>query len=245
MPEQESNKINLLGYEALRTFALAHNYNKWIYELFKDYTAGKNILEIGCGIGNLTQYFLRSSAKVIGIDTSAFFIQHLRIDCPGTDIYNFDITDDKVISLSDKKIDAVVSVNVLEHVRDDEKALRNIHALLQLGGYLLLFVPALNWLFGTLDENVSHYRRYEKKGLCDKVERNGFTVEKSFFSNFPGIFGWFINSRILKRKHFPILQPIIFDKFVPLISKIEARVRPPLGMNLIIIARKINPATTV
>lgn len=238
MPEQESNKIDLLGYEALRTFALAHNYNKWIYDLFKDYTAGKTVLEIGCGIGNLTQYFLRSSAKVIGIDTSSFFIQHLRIDCPGTEIHHFDITDDKVISLCDKKIDAVVSVNVLEHVRDDEKALRNIHALLQPGGHLLLFVPALSWLFGTLDENVSHYRRYGRKDLRDKVERNGFIVEKAFFSNFLGIFGWFINGRILKRKQFPILQPIIFDKLVPLISRIEARLRPPLGMNLIIIARK-------
>ncbi len=238
MAEQDTNNVDLLGYEALRTFALSHNYNKWIYDLFKDYTAGKTVLEIGCGIGNLTQYFLGSAAKVIGIDTSSFFIKHLRIDCPEVEIHNFDVTDEKVLSLSDKKIDAVVSVNVLEHVQDDEKALRNINALLQPGGYLLLFVPALNWLFGTLDENVGHYRRYGKKDLRDKVERSGFAVEKVFFSNFPGIFGWFVNGRILKRKHFPILQPILFDKLVPLISRIEARRRPPFGMNLIVIAKK-------
>lgn len=238
MTERESSKVDLLGYEALRTFALAHNYNKWIYELFKDYTAGKTVLEIGCGIGNLTQYFLKSAARVIGIDTSSFFIQHLQIDCPGVEIHNFDITDDKVAALADRKIETVVSVNVLEHIRDDEKALRNINALLQPGGRLLLFVPALNWLFGTLDENVGHYRRYGKKDLSDKLERSGFAVEKAFYSNFLGIFGWFLNGRIFKRKEFPILQPIIFDKFVPLISRIESRLRPPLGMNLIIIARK-------
>ncbi len=238
MSEHEKGNIELLGYEALRTFALAHNYNKWIYELFKDYTAGKNVMEVGCGIGNLTQYFLKSSAKVIGIDTSAFFIEHLRIDCPGMEIYNFDITDDKVLALSAKKIDSVVSANVLEHIQDDEKALRNIRALLQPGGHLLLFVPALSWLFGTLDRNVGHYRRYDKKELRAKVERSGFTVEKIFYSNLIGVFGWFINGRILKRREFPILQPIIFDKLVPFLSGIEARRRPPLGMNLIIIARK-------
>ncbi len=238
MTEQENSKIDLLAYEALRTLALARNYNEWIYNIFKEYTSGKTILEIGSGIGNLTQYFLKSSAKVIGIDTSPFFIQHLRIDCPGTEVHNFDITDDKVIELAGEKIDAVIAVNVLEHIKDDEKALENMRALLQPDGRLLLFVPALNWLFGTLDENVSHYRRYDKQELRDKVERNGFTVEKTFFSNFLGIFGWFINGRILKQKNFPILQPIIFDKLVPLISKLEARMRPPLGMNLILVAKK-------
>jgi len=238
MPEQEISQTDLLAYEALRTLALSHNYNKWIYELLKDYTAGRTLLEVGSGIGNMTQYFLQSSAKVIGIDTSTFFMQHLRIDCPGVEAFNFDITDEKVISLADKKIEAVVAINVLEHVQDDEKALRNIRALLQPGGYVLLFIPALSWLFGTLDENVSHYRRYDKEELRAKLERNGFTVEKAFFSNFIGMFGWFVNGRIFKRKHFPILQPIIFDKLVPLISRIEAKARPPIGMNLIMIAKK-------
>lgn len=237
MPEADNN-IDVLGYEALKTFALSHNYNKWIYDLLKDYTAGKTVMEIGCGIGNLTQHFLRSAAKLIGIDTSSFFMQHLRIDCPGIEVYNFDVTDDKVLSLASKRLEAVIAVNVLEHVRDDEKALANIRELLQPGGRLLLFVPAMNWLFGTLDLNVGHYRRYDKKDLLEKVERNGFTAEKIFYSNFPGIFGWFFNGRILKRKQFPILQPIIFDKLVPFISKLEARLRPPLGLNLIIIARK-------
>ena len=230
--------MDRFAYEALKTCALTHNYNKWIHEIFKEYISDRTVLEIGCGIGNLTRLFLGSCSKLIGIDASLFFIRHLQIDHPEMEVYNFDITDDSVLPLARHKIEAVISVNVLEHIKDDEKALRNMRELLQPGGYLLLFVPALNRLFGTLDENVDHYRRYDKAELKSKLERGGFTVEKLFFSNFPGIFGWFVNGRLLRRKSFPIMQPLLFDKLVPLISRVEKIFRPPLGMSLIAIARK-------
>ncbi|MFH1618896.1 MAG: class I SAM-dependent methyltransferase [bacterium] len=238
MTDSGINKTQHFAYEALRMLALTRNYNKWIYETFKDFLAGKNVLEVGCGIGNLSQYFLKSCSRLIGIDNSSFFTQHLKIDHPEIEAYNFDITDDKVTSLSDKKTEVVIAINVLEHIKDDDKALQNMHKLLQPDGRLLLFVPALGWLFGTLDENVGHCRRYGKKDLRDKVERNGFAVDEIFFSNFFGIFGWFINGKIFKRKSFPIMQPILFDKFVPFLSKLEGYFRPGIGMNLIVIARK-------
>lgn len=232
-----NDKTDLFAYEALKAFALTHNYNKWIYEIFKPYM-GKNVLEVGCGIGNLTRYFLDSCNKLICLDTSPFFIKHLQIDYPELELYNFDIADDKVLSLENKNIDTIVSVNVLEHVENDNKALSNMFRLLQPGGHLLLFVPALSWLFGSLDENVKHYRRYDKDILMRKIENGKFQIDKMFYSNFIGIFGWYLNGKILKRKGFPIVQPIVFDKFVPLLTKIEKSIKPPIGMNLIVIAKK-------
>jgi SAM-dependent methyltransferase len=238
MSDTENIRPDILAYDALKILAVTHNYNRWIYKLFAEYVAGRNVLEVGCGIGTLSRYFLRTCSRLVGIDTSELFIRHLKIDHPEMEVYNFDVTDEKILSLADKKNDVVVSVNVLEHVKNDVKALEHMRGLLVPGGRLLLFVPALSWLFGTLDRNVSHYRRYDKKELRDKIESSGFTVEKIFFSNFAGIFGWFVNGRVLRRKNFPIMQPIIFDKLVPLISKIEGLRRPPIGMNLVVIARK-------
>ncbi|MBN1384059.1 MAG: class I SAM-dependent methyltransferase [Elusimicrobia bacterium] len=238
MQEQTKDNIDFFAYEALRAFALTHNYNKWIYEIFRPYI-GNRILEVGCGTGNLTKYFFNSCKHMIGIDSSSFFLKHLQIDHPELELYNFDITDDKILSLSNKNIDTIASVNVLEHVKDEEKALSHMYNLLTAGGHLLLFVPALSWLFGSLDENAKHYRRYNKKSLKQKLEKIGFKVEDIFFSNFLGIFGWFINGKILKRKTFPIVQPILFDKFVPLLTKFEKNFRIPVGMNLIAIAKKI------
>jgi len=238
MPAQNDTEMESFAHEALKTFALTHNYNRWICDSFKKHISGKCVLEVGCGIGNLTRRFMEHSARIIGIDTSDLFIRHLKIDFPELEIYNFDISDEKVKTLAGKGIDAVVAINVLEHVKDDEKALRNMRDILKPGGHLLLFVPALSWLFGTMDETVSHHRRYDKAELARKVENNGFTVETIFFSNFLGIFGWFLNGKILKRRDFPIIQPLLFDKLVPLLARMEKIFKPAIGMNLTVIARK-------
>lgn len=238
MNAQNDNDIETFAHEALKTFALTHNYNRWVCDSFTEYITGRSVLEVGCGIGNLTRRFMEHCSRIVGIDTSDLFIRHLKIDFPEMEIYNFDISDERVRTLAEKNIDAVIAINVLEHVKEDEKALRNMCAIVKPGGRLLLFVPALSWLYGSLDENAAHYRRYDRDELVRKVENTGFTVEKTFFSNFIGIFGWFLNGRILKRKSFPIMQPILFDKLVPTLAKLEKLFRPSLGMNLILIARK-------
>jgi len=231
------NDIDQFAYEALRAFALTHNYNKWIFETFKPFI-GKNVLEIGSGIGNISRYLLTSCEKLIGVDTSDIFLKHLKIDYPDIELHNCDVAGAEILKLADRKIDTIVCINVLEHVKDDTAALRNMHELLAPEGNLLLFVPALSFLFGTIDKNVSHYRRYNRKDLTKKLEEAGFSVTKSYYSNYIGVLGWFINGRILRRKNFPILQPILFDKLVPLIAKLEKLIKLPFGMNLTIIANK-------
>jgi len=229
--------MHQFAYETLRAFALTHNYNQWIYEAFEPYL-GKTVMEIGCGIGNMSRLFLRSCEKLIGIDTSDIFIKHLKIDYPELELYNYDIAGSEVLELKDKNIDTVVCINVLEHVEDDTRALENVHRILGRNGHFLIFVPALKGLYGTIDKNVSHYRRYDKNALKGKLESVGFVIEKIYYSNLIGVFGWFLNGKILKRKTFPILQPMVFDKLVPLISKLEKFIDLPFGMNLIVVATK-------
>ncbi|OGS22832.1 MAG: hypothetical protein A2252_06140 [Elusimicrobia bacterium RIFOXYA2_FULL_39_19] len=223
-------------YEVLRTFALTHNYNNWIIDMFKPYI-GKNILEIGSGIGNLT-FYLREMGKLTCIDKSSSFIKHLQIDCPEVDFLGADVTHPSILNLKSKNIDTVVCVNVLEHIENDVLALQNAYQLLAKNGRLLLFVPALPLLYGTLDKNLDHFRRYSKKELLKKLASAGFTVEKIKYNNFIGLFGWFVNSRILRKKRFPILQPLIFDKFIPAIRLLEKFLKIPIGMNLIVVAKK-------
>jgi SAM-dependent methyltransferase len=229
--------FELFAYEALRAFSLTHNYNRWIYEIYKPFL-GKRVLEVGCGIGNMSQYLSKSCDQLIGIDTSSSFLNHLKIDSPELELHKFDITQDEVLSLADRGIDTVVCINVLEHIENDERALKNMFHILSPGGYVLLFVPALNFLYGSMDRQVGHYRRYSRKELMEKVEKAGFTVEKCFYSNMLGSVGWFINGRILRRKNFPILQPLIFDKLIPLLSFFEQLIKPWFGMTVMLIARK-------
>jgi SAM-dependent methyltransferase len=225
-----------IGHETLKTFSLTHNYNIWIVNLLAPYI-GTKILEVGCGIGNLT-YYLQHFGALSSIDISDRYLAHMKIDYPDICFYKFDISDEAVQILRKEQFDTVVCVNVLEHVQNDKKALQNIYEILKPDGRLLLYVPALPWLYGTVDADLAHYRRYNKKRLEEIVTHAGFRIEKIFYSNFLAIVGWFFNSKIQRKQELSYWQTILFDKFVPLLEKIESKIRIPIGMTLVAILQK-------
>jgi SAM-dependent methyltransferase len=86
---------------------------------------------------------------------------------------------------------AVYTSNVLEHIEDDRKSLRDIRAIMQVGGKLAIYVPALPFLFSDMDAQVGHYRRYKRKELIEKVQESGFMVEKCYWNDCIGVAAWF------------------------------------------------------
>lgn len=226
-----------LAHETLKTFSLTHNYNIWIIDLFAPYL-GRKILEIGSGIGNLTCY-LKHFGELSCVDISGYYLAHMRIDHPDLTFYQFDVSDDAIQYLNKERFDTIVCVNVLEHVADDFKALINMYAILEPGGRLLLYVPALPFLYGSVDKNLYHHRRYSKNKLETLLLRTGFSIEKLFYSNFIALFGWFFNSKIRRTKELSYWQTMLFDKFAPVFEIIENRIKPPLGLSLIAIVKKL------
>lgn len=227
-----------IAHETLRTFSLTHNYNIWIIELFAPYI-GHQILEVGCGMGNLS-FYLQHFGDLSCVDISDLYLAHMKIDYPNLHFYQFDIVDERIKSLKDKKFDTIICVNVLEHIENDKKALQNMFEILQPGGRLLLYVPAGRFLYGSIDKNLSHFRRYDKKSLERLLIEVGFKIEKLYFSNFIGMFGWFLNGKIKHQKKLSYWQILLFDKFVPLLKKIEKRFPPNFGLSLVVIGSKIN-----
>ena len=131
----------------------------------------------------------------------------------------------------------MVCLNVLEHIEDDVATLSGLYATLPPGARLVLIVPALARLFGTLDEHLGHFRRYEKAELERKIRDAGFTLEDCRFLNKPGVFGWYVNGRILRRRVLPRGQLSLFKLMLPLLRREETR-PPDYGMSLLAIARK-------
>jgi hypothetical protein len=84
-------------------------------------------------------------------------------------------------------VNHVFSSNVLEHIKDDEQALRNIRKHLTRDGKIALYVPALPILFSDFDTKVGHYRRYKKNELIYKVQAAGFNIDKCFYQDSIGI----------------------------------------------------------
>lgn len=146
------------------------------------------------------------------------------------------------LDLMSSDFTAVYTSNVLEHIEDDRKSLRDIRAIMQVGGKLAIYVPALPFLFSDMDAQVGHYRRYKRKELIEKVQESGFMVEKCYWNDCIGVAAMF-SLKILgykgklgmgSKKSF-----IVYDKFVYPISKILDKLflKKVVGKNLFLFAK--------
>jgi len=131
-------------------------------------------------------------------------------------------------------LDTVVALNVIEHIEKDLEAIRSIADMLGPGGRAVILVPALPGLFGSLDRELGHQRRYTRQSLSRLMQSAGFRVERSFYFNLVGTVGWWINARLRKAPRIPLQQLRSFDRFVPVLQ-IEDRVPLPFGQSVIAI----------
>lgn len=150
----------------------------------------------------------------------------------------FDITNPGIISLRTEKIDTVTCFNVLEHVEDDLLALSNMKRLLTDNGRLILLVPAFQALYGTMDQTDNHYRRYSRRDLSAKLRCLNFVIERQFYMNMLGIIGWFMNGKILRKTLVSDAHYSLYNKMVPMLSRLEALVTIPFGLSIVAVARK-------
>jgi len=135
--------------------------------------------------------------------------------------------------------DAVVAVNVMEHVEDDAGFLRHAARVLAPGGHLLIFVPALPALYGSLDEAFEHYRRYTRGGLLARLREAGLEPVSVRFLNLPGMVAWWLYAKLLRRRTITDRAARFYDRWiVPAVRAVEDRVALPVGNGLIAIARK-------
>ena len=109
--------------------------------------------------------------------------------------------------------------------------------MLPSGGHMVLLVPAMKALYGTLDENLHHFRRYAQDELQAKVTEAGFAIDTIRFVNRPAVAGWWLSSRVLKRRVMPKSQLKAFKWIMPLL-KLEEDGNPSFGLSLLVLARR-------
>jgi len=220
-----------------RRFML-NRLDSWLYEEISPYF-GQRILEVGSGHGNLLQHLLdRELVVATDIEPSSIeivrrnFAQHHNLHSL---VYN--ACETVTNELREFRLDTIVSLNVFEHIEDDIKALSNMAEILWMGGRIILVVPAHEALYGTMDSSIGHFRRYTKRTMAQKMQKVGFVVEKQFYLNLLGAFGWFVNGRLLKQIVPPSSQLRTFKNVVPLVKWAEQHVRPQAGLSLVSIAQ--------
>lgn len=229
-----------VGHVTLARMAKLDAYNRWLHDFYEKFL-GNRILEIGSGFGNMTRFFA-GRERVIASDLDPVACETLRAayrDSPHltVDSLRFPLSPSERDRLRGEKLDTVICLNVLEHIENDAAALSDFHALLQPGGRLVLIVPALPKLFGSLDEALHHFRRYGKDDLTARITTAGFQLEEVRFLNCPGVLGWYLNSRILKRRVLPRGQLKAVNLLMPLLRR-EIAHPPSVGMSLLAVGRK-------
>lgn len=235
--------MSSIGGYTLQVMKLAGWYNNWLFSHVAPNLKGK-ILEVGAGIGNFTS-LLAKKGQVWAIDVEKDYISDLKKKFGGKVKVGYgDIEKDKYFfkrhlpAGRQGKFETIVCMNVLEHIKDDRKALKNMNKLLKKGGRLVLLVPAHSFAYGTLDENLGHFRRYSKKELSEKLEKAGLGIEKLNFLNFLGIWGWFMNAKILNEPTLPGNQLKIFDVLSRPFLFLEKFIEPPFGLSVLVVAKK-------
>lgn len=223
----------------LHALSEAENYYRWITSHFAPHL-GKRVVEVGAGIGNFSQFLLNATTTseftLVELAGNLFPLLQQRFSGESRVTLVNGRFEDLATSLC---ADCVVLVNVLEHIEDDHALLHAIHHSLVQGGTLLLFVPALTWLYGTLDEVAGHFRRYSKPALAETLRASGFEIVHLRYFNLLGMVPWLLAGKVLKRRTIRPRDVRLYDRWViPYIAKLEDSWEPPLGQSLIAIARK-------
>jgi SAM-dependent methyltransferase len=223
----------------LPSFQNAPNYYAAILKYFAPHLSGE-VVELGAGIGTFSQCLLNfpqiTTLTLVEPAKNLFPILCSKLsESSKVRLVNGDLQ-----SVADSlSCDSVVLINVLEHVENDEELLNTIHQVLKPGGAVLLFVPAVPGLYGSLDEVFGHFRRYRKGELGSLLTKAGFQVGCLRYFNFLGTLSWFVFGRIFKCKTLNPGSVWLYDRLVmSWVPRCERIWEPVLGQSLLAICTK-------
>jgi SAM-dependent methyltransferase len=252
-PRQETvdNRLTETNREyeqrTLEVGAALPRYTSWLLEDFRPHLKGR-VIEVGAGIGNISERWIGDVDEAVLVEPARNLWEtlkgrvaegksHVHAVCGMLHEVMGKTVDGARIEPG--TFDAALMVNVLEHIPDDEAVLADLYRLLKPGGALLIFVPAMPFLYGALDERVGHVRRYTKHTLSRVFEAAGFRIERMRYFDLLGMLPWFVTGRLLRRPTIGEGSAGFYDKVVvPICAFVDDVTRPRVGKNLIAIGRK-------
>ncbi len=236
----ELGNQELFPKETLEDLGHVPNYNNWVLGHFTNLVYGRTA-EIGAGLGTISGLLRPNADRLDLIEPSPNLAAQLRLRFASDERCHVieNSIEAWLETSANNEFDCILMVNVLEHIRDDEAAVRGIYSALKPGGHFLVFVPALPFLFSKLDEEFGHFRRYTRRMLATCVENGGFRIRKLRYFDISGVLPWWLLNTVLGKTSFHQPSLAFYDRFVvPPTKLIESIVPPPLGKNLVLVASK-------
>jgi len=196
---------------------------------------GGRVWETGAGSANMVRCLLDAERLVL-TDTREEYLDRLRTRFakhPNVAVARLYLPTE-LGAVAGQQFDSIICLNVLEHVDDDISSLHAMRRLLAPSGRLILLVPALPALYGTIDKALGHYRRYQRAPLASLLQATGFKVAHVEYFNLAGVPGWWFAGRVLRRQTIPAGSLKLYDALVPLF-RLERLLPWRVGQSLIAI----------
>lgn len=219
--------------------------NKIVFDLTNKLTSLKDgdfVLDFGCGTGGFAKQ-LSKKFKVIGIDPSPIAIEYCKkrglelVFQSGIEDFNPEIY----------PIKGIFALDVIEHIEDDIGTLKRLYEILPEDGWLIVTVPAYQWLWSYHDVMHMHMRRYNKPQLQKILEKAGFKVPFISYFNFFLFIPALIKRLISRNNNSSQVEPVdfvpeIINKIFTRVFSFEGKILPlckfPFGLSLITFAKK-------
>lgn len=221
------------GIEILEVMKEAVNYNRFLMGMVSRFARpGAQILDFGAGAGTFAQPMQALGMTVTCVEPDRVLREHLQslsLDARET-----------LGQIPDQSIDYIYSLNVLEHIEDDVGTLRTLQKKLKPGGLMVLYVPAFQLLYSSVDREICHFRRYRRSNLVQMVRDAGLSVTKSEYVDVLGFFAALLYKLLDDGSGTVNIGAIrLFDRVAfPISRALDFLFRPFLGKNVLIIARR-------
>jgi hypothetical protein len=232
LPNESAATVDF-EFSALRA---AQNYRRSLLKLFEPHLRGR-VIEVGAGVGQFTEQLIKlpQIQHLLAIEPDSGFCAEFRKALPSQPLFEGIIT-----SMTEPgPWNGILSINVLEHIREDEDELSSYFKLLhRQRGKLCLFVPARQEIYAPIDNDFGHHRRYSRSELRKKLERAGFKQFRLHYFNLVGYFLWWLNFCVLRQREFDVRSIQLFDRLIfPCAFGLESHVCwPPFGQSLVAVA---------
>ena len=226
---------NYTGWE-LNLFDKANIFRDYQFSFLKHNITGK-VCEVGPGHGIVCDRYIKLSQKISLYEKSEKLFKFLKEKYKNNKkikVYN------RYFNQSKLMYDTILYLDVLEHIKQPKKELKNVFRSLKKGGRLILTVPAYQHLFSQFDKDVGHYRRYTTKTFLNEMRGINYSNLKNYYIDTIGYF-LSLTSKIFLKKDYKLN----FDKKIKIwnflihISKIlDFFTFYSFGKTLIIIVQK-------
>lgn len=245
MAEFTYSEEDPVGEQTLELIAAAHRFNRWMYQRISRYVQAGTVLEIGSGIGNISQFFLDAGYKMTLSDIRKGYCSTLSKKFGAyTNLQGVEEIDliDPLFEQKHAKLlgtfDNVYALNVVEHIEEDALAIQNCRKLMKPDGVLIILVPAYPALYNQMDKELGHYRRYTQKTLKHLIAGQDFKLLTSFYFNLAGIPGWYVNGKVMKEETINGGLMRLYNRLVPLFKFTDWVTMRQAGLSVVVVGRK-------